>query len=55
MTGTTTVQTEKQIKFLQALIQCHQLEMTPDYEGMTRSKASKLIDGIILEHGNLRR
>lgn len=47
--------TEKQIKFLQALIQCHQLEMTPDYEGMTRSKASKLIDGIILEHGNLRR
>lgn len=47
--------TEKQVNFLKALIQCHNLDLTPDYEGLTRSKASKIIDGIILEHGNLRR
>lgn len=47
--------TEKQKNFLKALISCHQLEMQADYDHLTRSEASKIIDGIILKYGNLKR
>lgn len=47
--------TEKQKNFLQALILCHNLDVQADYDHLTRSEASKIIDGIILKHGNLKR
>lgn len=47
--------TEKQKNFLKALILCHQLEMQADYDHLTRSEASKIIDRIILKYGNLKR
>ncbi len=46
--------TEKQKNFLKTLILCHQLEMQADYDHMTRSEASKIIDGIISKYGNLK-
>lgn len=47
--------TEKQKNFLKALLLYHQLDMQADYDHMTRSEASKIIDGIILQYGNLKR
>lgn len=45
--------TEKQIKFLKALCECHGLPVPAECETLTRSEASKKIDNIISKHGNL--
>ncbi|MBQ4283610.1 MAG: 3'-5' exoribonuclease [Lachnospira sp.] len=43
--------TEAQRKYLLALIKKHSLALDVDVEGLTKSKASKIIDGIISEYG----
>lgn len=45
--------TEKQIKFLKALRECHGINTPVDYKTLTRSEASKQIDKIISQYGNL--
>lgn len=47
--------TEKQRKYLTDLIKYHQLEIPPLMEEFTKSKASRFIDKIILDHGMLSR
>ncbi len=47
--------TQKQKDYLKALVLFHNLELPDDYQMLTRSRASKMIDKIILEHGNLKR
>ena len=43
--------TAKQIEYLKALCEMHELKFKGDFCEMTRSEASKLIDKIISEHG----
>lgn len=45
--------TQKQIEYLKALYQFHDIAITCDFCDMTRSDASKLIDKIISEHGRM--
>lgn len=47
--------TEKQKKYLIDLVKYHQLEIPPYLEEFTKSKASRYIDKIILDHGMLSR
>lgn len=47
--------TEKQRKYLIDLVTYHQLEIPPYLEEFTKSKASRYIDKIILDHGMLSR
>jgi DNA polymerase-3 subunit alpha (Gram-positive type) len=47
--------TEKQKKYLIELVKYHQLEIPPYLEEFTKSKASRYIDKIILDHGMLSR
>lgn len=47
--------TEKQKKYLNALIEFHKLNICINTEDMTKSKASRMIDKIILEYGMLSR
>lgn len=47
--------TEKQKKYLIDLIKYHKLEIPPYLEEFTKSKASRYIDKIILDHGMLSR
>lgn len=42
-----------QKKYLQALISYHGLSLDVNMEGLTKSKASKIIDGIISEYGKI--
>lgn len=43
--------TKKQTEYLQALLTCHGIRAEKDIETLTRSEASKMIDGIILQYG----
>lgn len=45
--------TAKQITFLKALRECHQICTPVAFEKLSRSEASKMIDKIILEYGKL--
>jgi DNA polymerase-3 subunit alpha (Gram-positive type) len=47
--------TEKQKKYLIDLVKYHKLEIPPYLEEFTKSKASRYIDKIILDHGMLSR
>lgn len=47
--------TEKQKKYLLDLVKYHKLEIPPYLEEFTKSKASRYIDKIILDHGMLSR
>ena len=45
--------TPKQLRFLSAIIQYHHLELKPDYEHMTKSEASRLVDTLLAKHGRI--
>lgn len=45
--------TPKQVRFLKAIIEYHHLELTPDYESMTKSEASRLVDTLLAKHGRI--
>jgi len=45
--------TKKQLDFIRSLCKYHNLSMDRNCNEMTRSEASKLIDSIISEHGNI--
>ena len=43
----------KQLEYLKALCYTHHIEINHEFNTMSRSEASKLIDKIISEHGKL--
>ena len=45
--------TPKQVRFLKAIIQYHHLELAPNYESMTKSEASRLVDTLLAKHGRI--
>ena len=45
--------TLKQVRFLKAIIEYHHLELAPDYETMTKSEASRLVDTLLAKHGRI--
>ena len=45
--------TAAQKRYLAALVSYHGLTLEQDIDSLTKSKASKIIDGIISEHGKL--
>ena len=45
--------TKKQIDYIGLLCKHHNICLEADLEKMTRSEASKFIDGIISKHGNM--
>lgn len=45
--------TPKQVRFLKAIIEYHHLELTPNYETMTKSEASRLVDTLLAKHGRI--
>lgn len=47
--------TNRQKEYLNELIKYHKISINSDLETLTRSEASRLIDRIILQHGQMRR
>lgn len=45
--------TPRQIRYLQELAACHNIELPRSLEGITRSEASKLTDQLILRYGKM--
>ena len=45
--------TPKQVRFLKAIIEYHRLALTPNYETMTKSEASRLVDTLLAKHGRI--
>lgn len=45
--------TKRQKEYLQDLVKCHRIDITVQVNDLSRSEASRLIDGIILQHGKL--
>ena len=45
--------TPEQVRFLKAIIEYHHLELAPDYESMTKSEASRLVDTLLVKHGRI--
>jgi DNA polymerase-3 subunit alpha (Gram-positive type) len=45
--------TEAQVKYLKALLKYHKLSLEEDPESLTKSEASKRIDGIIFQYGKI--
>ena len=45
--------TPKQVRFLKAIIEYHHLELAPNYESMTKSEASRLVDTLLAKHGRI--
>ncbi len=45
--------TDKQIKYLRALVSFHNINIDCEIDKLTKSQASRLIDNIILEHGRI--
>lgn len=45
--------TEAQKKYLADLIRYHELDLEPEWGALTKSRASRMIDQIILEHGRM--
>lgn len=45
--------TKKQLDYLKSLTEYHRLQSKTDYDALTRSEASRLIDKIISEHGKM--
>ena len=45
--------TAKQQRFLDAIIAYHKLELVPNYESMTKSEASRLVDTLLVKHGRI--
>ena len=43
--------TKRQCSYLQGIIAMHGLELTPDYETLTKSEASRLIDTLLAKYG----
>ncbi len=43
--------TKRQKEYLQDLIKCHRINITVQLDALSRSEASRMIDGIILQHG----
>ena len=44
---------EAQKSYLTSLVQYHKIKLDEPVEGMTKSSASRIIDGIISEYGKL--
>ena len=47
--------TAKQKEYLNELVKYHKISMNHDIETLTRSEASRMIDKIILNHGQMTR
>ena len=47
--------TNRQKEYLNELAKYHKISINSDLETLTRSEASRLIDKIILNHGQMRR
>lgn len=45
--------TDKQIKYLRALVSFHNINIDYEIDKLTKSQASRIIDNIILEHGRI--
>lgn len=45
--------TPKQVRFLKAIIEYHRLALAPNYESMTKSEASRLVDTLLAKHGRI--
>ena len=45
--------TEAQKKYLADLIRYHELDLEPEWGALTKSRASRMIDQIILAHGRM--
>ena len=43
--------TKRQCSYLQGIIAMHGLDLTPDYETLTKSEASRLIDTLLAKYG----